>query len=416
MEIDKLRDEYDKLKSAIVIASPFIGSLLRRVRIILTSGVETAGVTPMGIMAINPKFWERLTFAGKAWILGHEVLHIAMRDLKRKGDRDMKLWNIVADAVNNDIEKEFLVKPYELKGVMIDDLYYYLSGQLRERNIDFSDFQRMSKEEIYDLIPKLGGAGLVLSIVSTIECDEDLETSELEGEVLQEGFPEMYQGTEEEKDQKWKDALVDAYTTQKLAGKVPAGLKRAIDRFLRPVVDWRILLRQSLRYGLGRTVVSTWRRPSRKHPSFPGIRRFTIPRIWCLIDQSGSIGREEATQFLSEVYAIAKLSPISVICWDADAYEIIKAKNQSEVVTNVVSRLRGGGGTVIRPCLKKTLEHMRPRDIVVVFTDGYIYDIDDNTTRALFSEVASKSSVSIFLTSDMEHKIEGWQTIRIRPK
>ncbi|GAI97829.1 unnamed protein product [marine sediment metagenome] len=72
MSIIQLRDEYDKLKAALLAAAPFITSLLRRVRIILSSSVPTAGVSKNGVMLINPEFWKSLDFRGKAWVLGHE--------------------------------------------------------------------------------------------------------------------------------------------------------------------------------------------------------------------------------------------------------------------------------------------------------------------------------------------------------
>ena len=100
---------------------------------------------------------------------------------------------------------------------------------------------------------------------------------------------------------------------------VPGNLKRLIDRLLNPTVPWQTLLRQALVTGLGKSIVSSWRRPSRKHAGqLPGIRKYTTPTVWPLIDTSGSIGGREIQLVLTEVYAIAKLSPVNVICWDVD--------------------------------------------------------------------------------------------------
>ena len=405
MSIEQLRDEYDKLKAALLAAAPFITSLLRRLRITLSSSVPTAGVSEDGVMVINPEFWNSLDFQGKAWVLGHETMHVAFRDLQRRGDREPMAWNIVADAVNNEIEKEFL-KTGNLKGfeVTLYDLYYQLQSKF-SKHVDRNDFEAMSKEEIYRLLPELP-AGSVTVVMDIGGVDGDLE-----GEVLQGGHPDFYED-DEEQDERWKEAITEAYTMQKTAGKVPAGLKRLIDRLLKSQVDWRTLLRQAFHNGHGRTIVSSYRRPSRKDPVFPGVRRFTIPRVWCLVDQSGSINTNEATQFLSEIYNIAKTSPVSVVCWDAYAYDILTAKTQSEVVSKVVNSLRGGGGTVIEPVLKKTLQNMRRKDIVVVFTDGEIYDAEES--NVLFAEVASKASVSIFATTHRELEIPSWHVVKVK--
>jgi len=408
MSIIELRDEYDKLKAALLAAAPFITSLLRRVRIILSSSVPTAGVSRDGMMVINPEFWNSLDFQGKAWVLGHETMHVAFRDFQRRSDRNPMAWNIIADGVNNEIEKEFLkAGSLEGFGVTLHDLYYQLQSTFT-KHVDRDDFYSMSKEEIYRLLPDppeqcMGSITVVMDIGPP--------GGELEGETLQEGYADFCKD-DDEQEERWKEAITEAYTTQKMAGKVPAGLKRLIDRLLKSQVDWRTLLRQAFHNGFGRTIVSSWRRPSRKHSGFPGIRRFTIPRVWCLVDTSGSISPKEATQFLSEIYSIAKTSPVSVVCWDAYAYDILTAKTQSQVVSKVVNSLRGGGGTVIEPVLKKTLRHMKRRDIVVVFTDGEIYDAEEANIR--FAEVASKATVSIFATTHRELEIPSWHVVKVK--
>lgn len=178
-------------------------------------------------------------------------------------------------------------------------------------------------------------------------------------------------------------------------------------------MDWRALLRQGFHNGFGKTIVATWRRPSRKHIDFPGIHRFTYPRVHCLVDCSGSISEKELEQFIGEIYALAKQSPVSVIPWDAEAYQEVKAENQRVVVSKVAKMLKGGGGTVIKPALEKTLERMRPRDIVVILTDGEIWDVDEAETRRLFSEVASKASVSIFASTHRTLEIPMWHFVRV---
>jgi predicted metal-dependent peptidase len=59
-----------------------------------------------------------------------------------------------------------------------------------------------------------------------------------------------------------------------MAGKLPAGVERVFE-ILKPKVDWRSVLRESLITGMGTRAVSTYQRPSRKHPELPGLRRFS---------------------------------------------------------------------------------------------------------------------------------------------
>lgn len=52
--------------------------------------------------------------------------------------------------------------------------------------------------------------------------------------------------------EEWRKAIVKAYAQQKVAGKVPAGLKRLVDDILQAKVDWRALLRQGFHNGYGK--------------------------------------------------------------------------------------------------------------------------------------------------------------------
>jgi hypothetical protein len=75
--------------------------------------------------------------------------------------------------------------------------------------------------------------------------------------------------------------------------------------------------------------------------------------------------------------------------------------------------MKGGGGTVILGALEKCFKEMKRKDIVVIFTDGYIDDIEKKNTLEMLDRIRAKASASIFLTTDKEHKIKGWETIKI---
>lgn len=466
MDIEEIRQSYDKVRTSLASVAPFISSLLARARIVVNRSVKTASISKNGVIVINPDFWRMIGWTERAFVLAHEVFHLAFRDHKRRGEREAETWNIICDAVNNNILDEMIRMPDRLKPFVItmNTLYYALEGVLRQHNIHRDDFFRMSKEEIYRIWPKakggeplkcprcgstkircrklviMGARGVAYMKcdncgfdweeeveispgnegyplpVEEVEIVEDLNRgSDKDGDVLQDGDPKIYDNDKEGEgaDEAWKEGIAKAYETQKMTGKEPAGLKRAIDELLKPKVDWRSLLRQAFRIGLGKTVVETWKRPSRKSDSYPGLRRYTYPTVWCLIDTSGSISEKELTQFLSEVYNIASQSPVKVICWDAVSYDIISADNRAGIINKVLKNLRGGGGTIIRDALIKTAKNMKIRDAVVVLTDGHIWDLVEEGTRNLFSEIASKASVAVFASTHREVNIPGWRFIKI---
>lgn len=435
-DIEKIRREYDLIKSTLYIAAPFISSLLSRARVVVNTSIDTAAVSNEGVIIINPRFWDGLSWAGKAWVLAHETLHLSFRDHRRRGQRDARLFNIACDAVNNSLLEELIKMPERLKAfsVTMNKLY-----DLLEPTIDYEDFIKLSKEELYKLLEKLlpdqegegedrdegeGEGGESEEGESedreegNVEVADDLGKGDSSGETIQEGDPAIYRdgkeaGGEEEVGEKWRDAVARAYDLQKSIGKMPAGLKRIVDELLRSKVNWRSLLRQAFRNGFGKTVIESWKRPSRKSSDLPGLRRFTLPTVWCLIDTSGSISVEELRQFLSEVYEVAGQCPVKVVCWDTRAYNVIEAKSKNEVIKRVLGSLKGGGGTEIYNALEKTLKNMKYKDAVVVFTDGYIYDIDLDETKQLLSSIASKSSISIFVSTDKELEIPSWRFVKM---
>lgn len=339
----EVKENFDKIKAALITVSPFMASILRRTKIVLTESVPTAGATSNYVVLVNPKFFSKLSFKDKCWILCHETMHVAFSHTTRGKSTNPIVWNIAADAVVNNILEGFIKCSDMIKrfSVRMDDIYGLLC--LCKINVDYNEFKKMSVEEIYRLLLKIKDP--------SVQYEPDIKGGDfpVNGDVLQEGDPEIYnKENPDEVAEEWRKAIVKAYAQQKLVGNVPLGLQRLVNNLLESKIDWKVLLRQAIHDGLGKLVVTTWKRPSRKHEDFPGIRRFTYPTVHCLVDCSGSISDKQLEQFISEVYAIAKNSPIIVIPWDAEAYTEVKADNPSEVISKVATMLKGGGGTVNR--------------------------------------------------------------------
>jgi hypothetical protein len=56
---------------------------------------------------------------------------------------------------------------------------------------------------------------------------------------------------------------------------------------------------------------------------------------------------------------------------------------------------------------------MRPRDLVAVFTDGDIYDLEQEDTKQLFSAVASKAGVAVLVSTHREVDIPMWRFVKL---
>ena len=127
---------------------------------------------------------------------------------------------------------------------------------------------------------------------------------------------------------------------------------------------------------IGKEVFRNYTRPSKKYLDsefiMPSKRNYGIDRIAVLVDTSGSIGRRELRQFVTEIYEISRTSrsEVVVIPWDARVYDPITVRSPNDVKK---IELRGGGGTVIYPALRKALE-LRA-DVNVILSDFNISDI-----------------------------------------
>ncbi|MEM2618252.1 MAG: VWA domain-containing protein [Candidatus Hadarchaeales archaeon] len=407
--MQEIREEIDRIKSALVKHLPFCSSLIRKSRIRLATlppYSAGAGVDRDGVIWIDPEKWAGIPFEEKAFILAHEALHVATYTAQRSKD-DRFLWNVASDIVINRALRE-LPLPAPRNLVQGEDL--------EARGILPKGWERMSTEEVYEHLEH-HTRRIIMEVAGDKSPGRDLLGSDFrapeDAPTVQEGDKEIYEAPKGDRERLWKEALAQATMAQKMAGNLPEGLERWVDGFVRPKLSIRGLLHYFIREGLGRVWVNSWHRPSRRHPDLPWYRRFTTPHIWALVDTSGSIDEQELALFVGTLYEFVSRTKVQVTCWDAEAYETIQAGSQGELLRKLKKAMKGGGGTVIAPALRKTLERMRPQDVVVVLSDGYIYDWDEAETRALLRKVASRAAKAIFLTTGEEKGHPGWITLRL---
>lgn len=208
-----IKEDFDKLKATLMSISPFMSALLRRARIVLSESVPTACVTPSYTVVVNPKFLEKLGYADKTWVMAHETVHIAFDHAKRGRVQHPKIWNLAADAVVNNMLEGFIRCSNEIEAFSVR--MYDINSLLNQFNIriNYDELERMTVEEslsmsylspqIYKLLLKLPRLEIVF------EIDLDGRGEPAEGEVLQNGDPEIYgKGTPAEVAEEWKKAIV----------------------------------------------------------------------------------------------------------------------------------------------------------------------------------------------------------------
>lgn len=73
---------------------------------------RTAAVDVVGNIYVNPEFFSTLTLGGVAFVVCHEIMHVAMGHASRRGERDPMQWNIAADmAINHALKTDGIEMP-----------------------------------------------------------------------------------------------------------------------------------------------------------------------------------------------------------------------------------------------------------------------------------------------------------------
>jgi len=200
---------------------------------------------------------------------------------------------------------------------------------------------------------------------------------------------EIWRGKHYDKD-KWtndieRKALVRAALVKaKETGDIPLGLCTYIEQLIQPKIKWDKYVSKLITHHI-QIWVGTYQRRSRrqlpvKNIRLPGIKTCGFKCV-IAVDTSGSIGLEELKTFISEVHSLVKrynATDIIVVPFDAKAYDPIYIRNKGDI--NKLKKLPGGGGTCIKPFFDKMKKIMSPLDTVIIFTDGYIFDINNNET------------------------------------
>jgi predicted metal-dependent peptidase len=444
-QIEEVKQAVKNAIASIIAKNPFLGMLLVKTWIYVEDCKDTAYTDGLKIVLCYDwftKIGREPTWGARnqAFVLLHELMHIVLKHSIRQKyymERYRKfippvLMNIVADAK---------VNQYVMELPLFQSLGSELSGaitpELLELTFGIQNVKQKSFEEILDELAKN-----IKVVYIRCSCEGDLtspfpepdegdiviEVEEEDGkknrknikppkvrDVFREGKENeengkrgekekeggegkdrvpVNEGDNEDKDaegkdedeleKRWREKLSEILISAKVAGILPAGWERLINELIKPEIDWRRLLITTLTKGIGSNVKRTWSRPSRKLPFvYPGKETLKLSKVIVLVDTSGSIGEKELKKFVSEVYGILKENAeVVVIPWDATAYEPIYLKSQRDI-DKLKTGLRGGGGTRILPALEMVDKKFGDADMVVIFSDWEIHDIDNKDVQEL---------------------------------
>jgi len=406
-DIDSIKSELLDIRIFCGRYFPFVVIPLSYAKIIVSNQIPTAGVNQKGHLIINPTWWNTLTIEAKRFTTIHETLHLVLCHPFRAHKHNPQLYNIAADAkVNHAIEQTNL---HGIKYPTNDLITLHSLATITK--LCLIDLQKMSTEEITKTMQNNNQLPTNPSS-SPNGFGEDLLQGNFEGEVIQEGDSIVSSCGSEKLGEIWRQVCEKAKTFAKQAGTLPASFERLVDEVLEVRPPWQITLRFSLQ---GSTCCdSSFAYPSRRNLDLPG-QISCSGTVWCLIDTSGSINQDLLRTFLGIAKHEARHASLRVVAWDAKAYEVLKAERPCEVARKIASKLKGGGGTICLPVLQRVYKLMSVNDVVILLTDGDIYDAEQKETQEWFSKVAGKASTALIGYTHQPIHVPNFQSIFITP-
>jgi len=386
--IDEIRKDLRDVRIFCGRYFPFIVIPLSYLRIVATYAVPTAGVDEKGVLAVNPEYWTGLNTENKRYVAIHESLHVVLCHPFRRKGFNREAYNIAADGkVNHAIEDA------RVSGVDYDNRSIVTLNTLATvTGLRVEDLQKMSTEEIARILENHNGNAMG-SEGAEGSLEGDLLEGEVDGETVQEGDKNLGAAkTREDLKEAWRRLCEKASAFAKQAGNMPAALERIVDEVLEVKPPWQVAMRFGLRNGA--KVDSSFAYTNRRSDDLPGLLGYRYT-VWCLIDCSGSIGAEKLRYFLGIAKHEARNASLRVIAWDADAYEVLKAERPADISRRVAPKMKGGGGTMCLPVLKKVYKLMSPGDAVIILTDGDIFDVDKSETQEWSRRVSAKAAFAM---------------------
>ncbi|MGM0705294.1 MAG: DUF2201 family putative metallopeptidase [Bacteroidota bacterium] len=363
-----LQQRISNARIAIRSRSPFFGTLLLEAPIRPDPTVPLAATDGRALL-LNPDPVAALSQEAFMGLLVHEVLHIALCHLPRRGERDRTQWNIAADMVVNDIvDKQGFALPEG--GVHLPD--------------DRPAWQTLSVEEIYACLQREAASTSSMAVASpgiasgTASSSDPLPSLPRQWRDLDADAPPDAPPTSSEAasvQSHWRQVVRRAAEMQRMKtlGDLPAGLQRCVEAATEPRINWQDML---------------WRFLVRTPVDFDHFDRRQIHRglylktlttkalqVYIGVDTSGSISNADLGRFMGEVHHIIRSYPHiqgQLYYMDADVYGPYELSSHTNLAD--LPPPQGGGGTSFVPlfdAIAAEQDMMARSPVLVCFTDGY---------------------------------------------
>lgn len=394
MNVEK---EIQRFKMELLRKMPFYGDILMRLSFVEDKKIPTAATNGKTIW-YNPKFLADMKPGERNFVLMHELFHVLLRHGVRNADgqRDRDIWNMACDIIINDM----LVKLHNdmrragipFQKPVVGTFATVNSGETAENLYGKIQADNAGKNKhTQKLNIRIGytGNGTYEQKMHEVDLPSDLRTFELsmdEMTVQDQLLQEMLRTAA----QKNRGTMGSYYIPSEVYVLVQS-----------KKLDWRKLLKNFLSQEIGEE--TSYTTPERKYLHMdmilPGhsLSEETIEEVWAFVDSSGSVGRDEMAQFLTQLYRISREFKciLHIGYWDTSVTDVYRNIRREEDVLKCVPR--HSGGTDINCVYQWIRENKVKPDVMLILTDGYF----GRLTTPTFSRTLGKKTVLV-LSSDID--------------
>ena len=364
----KVHEEVIVARIGLLLRHPFFGNMATRLKVMPADDWCLTAATDGRHLYYNTQFFSEMSNKEIEFVIAHEILHCVYDHFSRRDHRSPKLYNVAADYIVNNL----LVRDRIGTKPKLIDCYQ-----------DFK-YEGWSSEEVYDDLYKnaqkisIDQLGELLDDHIDWESeDEDGEGNSGKGSGNGNGRPVLSKEDLDAIRDEIKEAMIQAANAAG-AGNTPAGIQRLIKEMTEPKMNWRELLRQQIQSTIRSDY--TFARPSRKgwHSGaiLPGMNFADTIDICISLDMSGSIGNEQAADFLGEIQGIMdefKEYNIKLWCFDTKVYNEQDFSADSPDSLSEYNIMGGGGTDFDANWIYMKENDIQPKKFIM-FTDMYPWE------------------------------------------
>ena len=408
--------DIDSVKRKLLIKYPSFGSIIANLEFQESKEVASAR-TDGKVVLYNPEFVNGLTDKEMIFLFIHEICHVAFEHISRSEGKDKRLWNIATDSVINallkrdglqmidgavDIPKAVNYDAEEMYNKLLKEQQSSQDNQERQNSQDNQEGQssegsqegqnsqdNQDKQSSQGSQEQQGSQGneeqqadvghdthsLWEKAIEerkkerenkktrkSNEKKDDIE--QLTEEFVQKGEKEIFKQNKIEKRKQLQELsreLAKQSSHEAGTGIQRQGKKLDDIGIATPLIDWRKLLRQAVKFD------EEWtRKNARMRNGYfrHRVEEISIPETEILLDTSGSVSETLLRNFLRECKNILANSKVKVGCFNTEFHGFTELR-RVEDIDNMEFPI--GGGTDFNAAVEAFSRRVPNK---IIFTDG----------------------------------------------